>query len=121
MTADDLASGNWTQKYCTGHIEFCISVHKNWWFKSFGTTTTYLWHVEIGTKDLQNIGEGPIAVNLLSGSAPVADGTVRVEGSYAVGYRSWTEGRYFVIKGDSSLQAAIAHITSSLTSYTEEE
>lgn len=121
MKADDLASGNWTQKYCTGHIEFCIPVHKNWWFKSFGTTTTYLWHVEIGTKDLQNIGEGPISVNLLSGSSPVADGTVRDEGNLTVGYRSWTDGRYFVIKGSSSLHAAIAYITSSLTSYTEEQ
>ena len=121
MAQEDLASGNWTQDYCTAHIGFCVPVHRNWWFKSFGTTTTYLWHVEISTEEIFNIGEGPISINLLSGSSPVADGTVRTEGNLAVGYRSWTDNRYFVIRGDASLSAAISTITASLESYSEAE
>lgn len=121
MASVNMDPANWTQRYCTGHIGFCIPVHKSWWYTSFGTTTTYLWHVEINSEEIKNLGDGPIYINLLSGSAPVSDGTVRAEGDQSVGYRAWTDNRYFMISGDSSLATAVRYITDNLESYEEEE
>ena len=73
MAKDDLATGQWTQQYCTSHIGFCIPVHRNWWFKSFGTTTSYLWHVEVSPEELQGLGDGPLVINLAAGSIPDSD------------------------------------------------
>ena len=115
MAADDLAPARWTQEYCTGHIGFCLPVHKNWWFKSFGTTTSQLWHVEISTEDILNIGDGPIAIQLLTGELTGAtDGTVRIEGNQAISYRAWTEGRHFEIAADARLEAAVRYLTAQL-------
>ncbi|OGJ55863.1 hypothetical protein A3D88_01930 [Candidatus Peribacteria bacterium RIFCSPHIGHO2_02_FULL_52_16] len=114
MAKDDANEG-WTQQYCSSHIGFCIPVHKNWWFKSFGTTTSYLWHVELGPEELQNLGDGPLVVNLLSGTlSGAADKEVKTQGNYTVGYRAWTDNRHFEISAPSELQEAVRHITAAL-------
>ena len=123
MAKDDISPSLWTQQYCTSHIGFCIPVHKNWWFKSFGTTTNYLWHVEMGPEELLNLGDGPLVVNLLSGSIDakgVEDGAVVTQGDYVIGYRAWTENRHFEISAPTNLKSAVAHITKSLTVYDAE-
>jgi hypothetical protein len=120
MAAEDLSAARWTQRYCTAHIGFCIPVHKNWWFTSFGATTSYYWHVEIGPEPIENLGDGPLQVNLVEGSLSAtgaADASVRTEGSTAVGYREWTGNRHFEIRGDLRLEAAIRYITERLESY----
>lgn len=118
MLKADLAAGNWSQQYCTAHIGFCVPVHKSWWFQSFGTTTSYLWHVEVSSEEINNIGDGPIKINLVSGSTD-ADGKVTVQGGVATGYRSWSDGRHFEIIGDASLETAIRYMTQQLISYEE--
>ena len=117
MAKDNLDPSNWTQQYCSSHIGFCLKVHKNWWYKSFGTTTSSLWHVELNTEDIQNLGDGPIAINLVSGGAGSDDGTTKVDGDRVVGYRAWTEDRHFEISGPLMLQAAIEYTTKNLTTY----
>jgi len=118
----DANAGEWTQQYCSTHIGFCIPVHKNWWFKSFGTTTSYLWHVELGPEELQNLGDGPLVVNLLSGAlSGAADTEVKVQGNYAVGYRTWTDNRHFEISAPVELQAAVQHITANLAASESQE
>ena len=122
MAKDDTSPSLWTQQYCTSHIGFCIPVHKNWWFKSFGTTTNYLWHVEMGPEELQNLGDGPLVLNLLSGSLEakdVADGAVVTQGDYVVGYRAWTDNRHFEISGPANLKTAVTYMTKSLATYAE--
>lgn len=113
MARDDLNEGNWTQEYCTGHIGFCIPVHRNWWFNSFGATTSALWHVEIGPSEIQNLGDGPLTVKLVSGET-TANGQVTVSGGAATGIRSWTGGRHFVIQGPAILEGAVRYITEHL-------
>lgn len=123
MAKDDISPSLWTQQYCTSHIGFCIPVHKNWWFKSFGTTTNYLWHVEMGPEELLNLGDGPLVVNLLSGSIEtkgVEDSAVVTQGDYVIGYRAWTENRHFEISAPANLKSAVAYITKSLTVYNAE-
>ena len=90
---------------------FCAPVHRNWWFKSFGATTTSLWHVEISSEPLENLGDGPISIDLLTGSFDNLDQTVQTKGSIAVGYRAWTDNRRFEVSGDASLSDAIRYIT----------
>ena len=68
MAKDDMSAANWSREYCTSHLSFCFPVHKNWWYKSFGATTSYLWHVEISSEEINALGEGPLVVNLVSGS-----------------------------------------------------
>lgn len=123
MAKDDQSASLWTQQYCTSHIGFCTPVHKNWWFKSFGTTTNYLWHVEMSPEELVNLGDGPLVINLMSGnldSTGVEDGVVVVQGDFAVGYRSWTDNRHFEISAPSQLKNVVTYITNSLTVYDAE-
>ena len=115
MARDNMAEANWTQQYCSSHIGFCVPVHKNWWFTSFGTTTSMLWHMEIAPSEIVNLGDGPLAVNLISGDlSGHIDGEVVTEGGTTVGYRSWTNGRHFEIRGPAILENAIRHITENL-------
>ena len=118
MAKDNMAAANWSQQYCTAHIGFCIPVHRNWWFKSFGTTTTSLWHVEISNAEMNNLGEGPIVIRLLSGnsvSKKATDGQVRVQGDTVVGFKDWDDNEHFEISAPANLQAAVAYLTENLT------
>jgi hypothetical protein len=113
MAKDNMAPANWTQQYCSTHIGFCIPVHKNWWYTSYGATSSSFWHVEVGPSEMQNLGDGPLTVRLVSGDIS-NDGAVDVSGGSAVGVRSWTGGRHFEIKGPSNLEAAVRYITEQL-------
>lgn len=123
MASEDVTPARWTQLYCTSHIGFCIPVHKNWWFQSFGATSTDFWHVEMNNEPLDTIHDGPIAVRLVPGtvaSVGAEDGQVLTKGNTVTGYRSWTDGRHFEIVGDVRLESSIRYITDSLQVYTEE-
>lgn len=118
MARSDTSAEKWSQKYCSSHIGFCVPVHKNWWFKSFGTTTNFLWHVEIGPEALQNLGDGPLVVNLVSGSlesVSIQDREIRAQGDYVVSYRAWTDNRHFEITAPASLRNAVQYMTDNLT------
>ena len=107
----------WTQKYCSTHLSFCFPVHKNWWFKSFGATTSYLWHVEISTEDIMELGQGPLVVNMMSGDISAtgqADGAIVAQGDFVVGYKAWTDGRHFEVSAPKSLQSAVAYIIANI-------
>ncbi len=110
MAKDKQGTENWTQQYCSSHIGFCFPVHRNWWFKSFGATSNTFWHIEIGPTEMNNLGEGPLSVDLVSGNA-TSDGSVTVSGDTATGIRSWTGGRHIVVTGPASLEWAIRYIT----------
>lgn len=116
-------SGLWTQKYCTSHIAFCIPVHKNWYFKSFGATTTNLWHVEFSIASIDELYQGPIILNLVPGSSAAvnaSDGQVRAQGNDIVGFKDWNDGTHFEIIADARLSSAIAYMLSHITPYTPE-
>lgn len=117
MAKANMDISNWTQQYCSSHIGYCIPVHKSWWFKSFGTTSSAFWHVEIGPSEMNNIGEGPITIKLVSGNTD-QDGQVRTEGEVTTGIRSWTGNRHFEIRGPASLEKAIRILTEQLKSST---
>ncbi|MFA6259155.1 MAG: hypothetical protein WCX29_00930 [Candidatus Peribacteraceae bacterium] len=117
MAADTYTADRWTQEYCTMHIGFCIPVHKNWWFKSFGSTSSYLWHVELGTQPVDALGDGVIVVNLVSGSLAdigANDGEVVVQDNAAIGFRAWTNDSHFEIVAPAVLQEPIRFITQRL-------
>lgn len=118
MAKEDMAPHRWTQQYCSAHIGFCIPVHKNWWYKSFGTTTSSLWHLEVNHTEVQNLGEGPIVVKLLSGnvaSAQATDGEIQTDGPWVRGFRSWGGSEHFEIAAPASLKAAVEYMTAHLT------
>ncbi|MDD5750909.1 MAG: hypothetical protein PHS73_00115 [Candidatus Peribacteraceae bacterium] len=118
MAKQDLAESNWTRAYCTSHIGFCIPVHRNWWFKSFGASSPSLWHLEVSAEEIEREGDGPLAVDLRSGSASAAgasDGEVRTEGDSVTGYKDWTENRYFAIRAPAALAGAVEYMLQHLT------
>ncbi|MDD3896752.1 MAG: hypothetical protein PHU04_02830 [Candidatus Peribacteraceae bacterium] len=122
MSKDSYSPERWTQQYCTGHIGFCMPVHKNWWYKSFGNTTTNLWQVELRNMPIEQIGDGVITVKLVSGTAASVDATdvqVRVQGDQVTGYRSWEGGTHFEIVADARLVEAVTYITEHVTPYQE--
>lgn len=110
----------WTQKYCTSHIAFCVPVHKNWYFKSFGATTSNRWHVELGMKDIAELGDGAIILNLVSGtsaSMQARDGQLKAQGSDVIGFRDWEDGTHFEIIADARLREAVQYMLSHITPY----
>lgn len=113
----------WTQKYCTGHIGFCIPVHKNWYYKSFGATTSTLWRVEFGMTDIQALGQGVIALNLIAGSsenAGGADGKVETKAGTVIGYKDW-DGRHIEITADARLSEAVSYMLNEMQRFTPDE
>jgi hypothetical protein len=117
MAKDNMSAGFWTQQYCSKTAGYCLSIHKNWYFKSFGAISATLWHLEVGPQEINNIGEGPLAVNLVSGtveSAGATDGQVKTANGVVIGYKAWTDNRHFEIRGPSNLQTAITFMVSNL-------
>jgi len=124
MAKQDLAAANWTQAYCAPPtIGFCVPVHRNWYFKSFGTASDALWHIEVGSVSLENLSDGPIAVNLLGGALStkgVSDQEVRIDGSMVFGYREWTKDRHIEISAPSALKDAVTYMTQHLSAMEEQ-
>ena len=117
MASEEFTAVNWTQEYCTAHIGFCIPVHRNWWFKSFGATSTHYWHVEMNSGPLEELNQGPLVVNLDGESLKaldIEDGSIHTDGENVTGYRNWTNGRHFKIQADASLRDAVEYITRQL-------
>ncbi len=118
MAKYKMDAANWSQQYCSSHVGFCIPIHKSSWFKSFGVTTSTLWHVELSNEDVQELGDGPIAVNLVRGSAEsvgATDKQVKDDGSTVTGYRAWSDDRHFEITGPTVLRQQIEYIMNNLT------
>lgn len=110
----------WTQKYCTSHIAFCVPVHKNWYFKSFGATTSNLWHVELGMSDIAELGDGAIILNLVSGSSAsmqAQSGQIKTQGSDVIGFMDWQDGTHFEIIADARVKAAVSYMLAHITAY----
>jgi hypothetical protein len=117
MTEEDYAADRWTQEYCSSHVGFCVPVHKNWYFKSFGATTSLLWHIEMGASAVENFGDGPLIVDLKTGTLSalgVSDRDVKTVGSRAIGYRSWSDNRHFEISADASIKEPVKYVTNAL-------
>jgi len=117
MAKEEFSAENWTQEYCSSHIGFCVPVHRNWWFTSFGATSTHYWHLEMNSAPFELLHEGPVEVNLDGESLQalgVADGTIREGGEEVIGFRSWTNGRHFEVRAHTSLKPAVEYITQNL-------
>lgn len=113
MGSDDLSASRWTQQYCSSHVGFCIPIHKNWWFKSFGATSAALWQVEISNGPIDLPGTGPVVVKVLSGGVEAqkaTDGMVRTEGDAVIGYRTWTDNRHIEVLAPAGLDAVVRFI-----------
>lgn len=114
MASDDLSPARWTQQYCSSHVGFCIPIHKNWWFKSFGAMSAALWQVEISNGPIDLPGTGPVVVKVLSGTVEAqkaTDGLVRAEGEAVIGYRAWTDNRHIEVTAPAGLDAIVRFIT----------
>lgn len=110
----------WTQTYCTSHIAFCIPVHKNWYFKSFGATTSNRWHVELGMSEISELGDGAVILNLVSGtsaSMQAQDGQIKTQGSDIIGFKDWQDGTHFELIADARLRTAVEYMLAHITPY----
>lgn len=119
MAKEDFTNAaRWTQTYCSQHMGFCLPVHKNWYYKSYGSKTGSLWRVEFDNAELPDTPDsGVIKLNVISGtSASVggSSGQVSVNGPAAVGYFDF-DGKHFEISGDARLRAAIEYMISHIT------
>ncbi len=120
MAKDDMSAAKWSQQYCTSHIGFCVPIQKNWWFTSFGTTGSSLWHVEVSNKEIAGLGDGPIVINLMTGSLESTgktDNSVSENGGFVVAYRAWKDNTHFEISAPAALKSAVTFMAQSLTSY----
>lgn len=113
MAKVNMGAASWTQQYCSKQIGFCAPIHKNWWFTSFGATSTYLAHVEVSSEELQALGDGPLSINVVSGSI-ANDGQVVTQGGDTVGYRTWSNDRHIEVRAPSVLAEAVRYITQNI-------
>jgi hypothetical protein len=117
MAKSNMAPANWTREYCAPQFGFCLPIHRNWYYNSFGTTTSYLWHIEMSNEHPDAIGTGPLSVNLVSGAAATQGATDRqvvTKGEFVVGYRDWKNGNHFEIIAPLPLEAGVRYITEQL-------
>ncbi len=114
MAKATVNASTFTGQYCSTHMSFCVPVHKSWYYTSFGGSTSTVWHVEVGPVAVENVGEGPITVDLVSGPAPSGDGAVTTSGEFVIGYRAWTNGRHFAVKAPAALRAAVEFMTQNI-------
>ena len=115
MVEEDFTDAEWTQRYCSLHIGFCVPVHRNWWYKSFGATTSSLWHVEVGPEAVEVLGDGPLLINLFSDALEeigAEDGQIVTHGNFVVGYREWSGDRHIEVSAPEELRVAVEYITS---------
>ena len=85
---------------------------------SFGASAGALWHVEVGPQELNSVGDGPLSVNVMAGTAESAggqDGVVSANGGSVVGYKNWPDGKHIEVRAPASLQAAVTYILSHIT------
>lgn len=117
MAKANMAVSNWNQQYCTSHIGFCVPVHKNWWYNSFGAENGTLWYVEMSASEIEKVGDGPLSVSFLPGSLPsgTTDGSVVEQGVNVVGFRAWTGQRHFEIRAPRELRDAVTYMTQNLS------
>lgn len=117
MEEEDYAPSRWTQEYCSAHVGFCVPVHKNWYFKSFGATASLLWHIEMGASLVDGFGDGPLAVDLKTGDLEalgISNAEVKEIGSKVIGYLSWSDNRHFEISAPLSLREPVEFVTNGL-------
>ncbi len=119
MSKQDYDPSHWTQQYCTSHVGFCVPVHRNFWYKSFGATGNALWHVEFSGAPVDSLRDGPIVLELVAGSAAALDGTIDESNGSLVAYKEWTFGRHFRISGDASLRGAVTYLVEHITEYSQ--
>lgn len=112
-------ASTFTQPFCSRHSGFCVPLHKSWYYNSFGATSSFLWHVEVSSEEVQNLGDGVLIINLVSGelNASIADSSVVQDGNNVIGYRAWTNSRHFEITAPAELRSAVAFITENLSVY----
>jgi hypothetical protein len=121
MTKAKVDPTTFTQLYCSRQVGFCAPLYKSWYYFAFGTTSSNLWHVEVGPEQVEKLGDGPLIINLVSGALDGPDETIQQQGDYVVGYRSWTNNRHFEISAPVSLQAAVQYIVSNISVYHVDE
>lgn len=115
MAKANMDASQWTQRYCTSHIGFCFSVHKNWWFNSFGATTSSLWHVEVSNQAIVNLGEGPLVVTLESGAQGGTEPTFGTRDTQFFASVPWNATSHFEVRAPAVLQTAVEFVAQSIT------
>ncbi len=109
----------WTQQYCSSHVGVCFPVRSDYWYRSFGASAGSLWHVELNSEDILNLGDGPLVVDLVSGrlEGELTDGLIREADGSVFGYRAWTNNRYFRVSAPKELRASVEIITKGIAPY----
>ena len=100
-----------TTTYCSSHIGFCIPMHKWWFYQSFGTNVSpYPWHVEVSSQSVEEVGQGIIVINLVSGGLAGTEGVAVEQGDFVVASHQWTGNRHFEVSGPRELRAAVEYM-----------
>jgi hypothetical protein len=121
MAKASVDATTFTTKYCSGHIGFCLPMHRNWYFQSFGANVSpYLWHVEVSNQEVSDAGQGIIMINLVSGALAGSEGVAVAQGDFVVASKQWTANRHFEISGPPQLKAAIEFMANGVEVYATE-
>ena len=97
----------------------CFPVRSDYWYHSFGAAADTVWHVELSSEDVVNLGDGPLSVDLVTGrlEGELSDGLIRELDGTVYGYRSWTGNRYFRVSAPTELRASVEFITKGIAPY----
>ncbi len=96
--------------YENKYMNFSLQYPKSWWFKSFGTKEGSLWHIEFAEKEIENIGDGIIMVDVKSGVQKL---TIKEDGGKTTILLPKNSNSYLEITGYSDQSENIRKIASS--------
>ncbi len=85
---------------------------------SFGASAGALWHIEVSSQELNNVGDGPLSVNLMAGTAESVggtDGQIVAQGGGIVGYKNQADGKHIEVRAPANLQTAVTYILAHIT------
>jgi hypothetical protein len=75
--------------------------------------------VEVADFDVEELGQGVIIVNLVSGEMSGSENVAVEQGAYVVAQHQWTGGRHFEISGPKELKTAVEYMAANISTYQE--
>lgn len=115
MTDQNYDDENWAYEYCNSDFDVCIPLHRNFWYGVFPGVSDALFHIELGTKQIEERGDGPITVRIRAASYTGREGKVINNADGTISVRVVRDGAtHFVVEGPEELEVPIVYLSRAL-------
>ena len=122
MAGQDYSSEFWEQDFCSTAFEYCVPLHRNFWYNTFlETDGSGRGFTEFSTSVIENDGDGPIKIYVRSGQYKGTKGQVVSQGDNIVIVLDRDADTYFELFASSRLEQPLLYMADRFRIATEEE